>query len=196
MNLDAACKRLFFGGCVAYPTETCWGLGVRADSQDAVEGLRKLKGRQVREPFSILIPEPAWLERLGVVASEAHRRLMDAFWPGPVTLLFTPEVGSTFAHLASPLLGVRCSSHPAAQELVSCLGIPITSTSANRHGEPVAPCAQDIRKVFSSGEVLVLDLPDRDCSDVSTVVAIEADGSLRILREGVVSRRELERALE
>jgi L-threonylcarbamoyladenylate synthase len=193
--LERAVQTLLAGGCVAYPTETCWGLGVRADSPEAVESLRTIKGRQNTEPFSVLIADASWLDRLGVVLTDQHRRLIGAFWPGPLTLLFETETRSLFRHLASPYLGVRCSSHPIATELVTRFNHPITSTSANRHGQPVGDSALAIKAIFTEAEVLVLDAPDSGMVAVSTVLALES-GRLRILRKGAVSPDALQSALD
>lgn len=184
------------GGCVAYPTETCWGLGVRGDDPAAVEWLRDLKGRESDQPFSILIPDASWLERLGVRLQTAHQKLIDAFWPGPLTLLFEIRADSPFLHLAAPFLGVRCSSHPQAKKLVESLDIPITSTSANLSGLGNLSDESAVRKLFSPMGVLTLADESGICGrSESTVVGFE-DGRLMVYRQGDVSIEALEKALQ
>ena len=117
------------GGVILYPTETLYGLGGRACDVVAAVRIGQIKGRGL-QPLIVLVNDiPAWLPR------EA-RPIAEAFWPGPLTLI-VPASG----HFPQEILGpdggvaVRYSSHPVAQELVEAVG-PITSTSANRTGEP------------------------------------------------------------
>lgn len=192
--LDAV-KLLEKGGGVAYPTETCWGLGVRADKPDAVDFLLKVKGRRSNQPISLMIPAVDWLFRLGVVIEREHEKLIKAFWPGALTLLFKIKSESPYAHLAAPLLGVRCTSYPLAQKLITALDIPLTSPSANLTGQPLISDESGIRKVFEPEGILVLD-DDRQSKALteSTVMKIE-NGSPVILREGVIKQTQILSAL-
>lgn len=117
------------GGVVLYPTETLYGLGGRAHDVRSAVKIGEIKGRGL-QPLIVLVNEiPDWLPK------EA-RPLAEAFWPGPLTLI-VPGGGLFPDEILGPDGGValRYSSHPIAQELVAAVG-PITSTSANRTGEP------------------------------------------------------------
>ncbi|RJO73970.1 MAG: threonylcarbamoyl-AMP synthase [Myxococcales bacterium] len=192
--IDEAARRILAGGVVAYPTETCYGLAARADDMTAVERVRVLKGRDER-PVSVLVADASWLDRLALPLNDAERRLVAAFWPGPLTLCLRPLQETATARLAAPLLGVRCSSHPVAIELARRAGVPLTSTSANLTGQPVTASEAEVRRVFAGEDVLVLSDPTpRDTPAESTVVAI-IDDALKIFREGVIPAAEIRRAL-
>jgi len=193
--LQTAVRILNQGGIVAYPTETCYGLGVMAENREAVARLRTLKGRDGLKPMSLLVAGAEWVIQLARALNREERLLVEAFWPGPLTLLVNPENAHDFEHLASPYLAFRCSSHPVAMALVKALRKPITSTSANLSGEPVLENEEAVRANFEGQGVFVL--PEVETSRTpseSTIVAIE-EGKLKILRLGVLSELDLLTAL-
>jgi L-threonylcarbamoyladenylate synthase len=139
-------------GCVAYPTETVWGLGGCARSSAAVGAVRTWKGRADTKPISILVADRTSLVENGFEVSAEVEALIDAFWPGPLTLVlrttagFPPGVANHHGGV-----GVRCSSHPVAAALATeaasqGLG-PITATSLNRSGERAAQTFGDARRL-------------------------------------------------
>jgi L-threonylcarbamoyladenylate synthase len=180
-------------GLVAYPTETLWGLGARATSSAALMALRAWKGRAPAQPISVLVGSPASLEPSGLVVDAAARRLVDAFWPGPLTLVlrcrggFGPGIAN-----AEGAVGVRCSPHPVASALARAaeargLG-PITATSLNRTGEAAASSLAAARAVLDAHPgPLLIEPGDCDAGGgaPSTVLDL-AGGRPRVLREGAV----------
>lgn len=132
-DLSAATSALFApGGVVLYPTETVYGLGGRACDSEAALRVSAIKGRAML-PLIVLVNElPEGLE-------PSARALAGALWPGPVTLIVPaiPLPGGVAPEVLGPegTLALRWSPHPVARALVAQVG-PITSTSANRHGEP------------------------------------------------------------
>ena len=139
------------GGLLAYPTETVWGLGADAGSEEAVKRLRHWKGRSENAPLSILVDDAHRLEALGFEVSAAARRLVSEFWPGPLTLVLPcrRRFASGVAR-DDGAVGVRCSLHPLAAALARRLaneGVgPITSTSLNPSG---APAVRTRREAFA-----------------------------------------------
>ena len=134
---------------LAYPTETVYGLG-SSPTVPALAALSRLKGRPPDKPFLLLVSGRAMAEAWGLVMSASARALSDAFWPGPLTLVLLGGEG----HLPDELRGkeggiaVRHTSHRGIARLVAVTGRPLTSTSANRPGEPAAPGPDRIREVF------------------------------------------------
>ena len=107
------------GGLVAFPTETVWGIAADARSAPAVGRLRAFKGREAAQPISLLVSGP---EALGPLACERDARahaLIEAFWPGPLTLILPCRGAGLAAGLVNPEggLGIRCSPHPVAAAL-------------------------------------------------------------------------------
>jgi len=117
------------GAVVLYPTETVYGLGSRAADSAGIQRIHALKRSVSLAQIVLVDGVPPWLDGLA-------RDLADTFWPGPLTLVVDPpDEFSVAARAADGSLAIRWSSHPVVERLVSVVG-PITSTSANVHGQP------------------------------------------------------------
>lgn len=190
------------GGAVGYPTETLYGLGADASSDDAILRLRSWKGRSDAQPMTILVADAAALEKLGFTLPDEARTLIDAFWPGPLTLVlastrrFPAGVGR-----ADGAIGVRCASHPLARALAVRLaqeGIVITSTSLNRTGKPPARTHAEARAAIGAGSDAPLLLDAHDLPEPAGVASTVLDlthAAPVLVREGAVSREALATAL-
>jgi L-threonylcarbamoyladenylate synthase len=189
--IPVAMRQLAAGKVLAYPTETVYGLGGAIDAR-AIDALVALKGRTDDKPFLLLVDGPAMVDRLGLSVSPAARRLGDAFWPGPLTLVLTGG-GSFPARLCGPGGGVavRWTSHSAIRRLIAAHGAPITSTSANVPGGPAAQTAagvaSDWAEAMRRDELRVLDGGPLAPSPPSTVVDCSGGGAPRLVRVGAIS---------
>ena len=195
--LPAVRKHLDAGGLLAYPTETVYGLG-SAPAEAPLDALARFKGRPARKPFLLLVTGRAMAEQWGLVFPPAAAAMAAEFWPGPLTLVLPGGEGRLPDRLRGPEGGiaVRHTSHPLVARLVAGLGYPLTSTSANRPGEPPAPGAEAIAALFAgpiaAGQLLVLDGGSLGNVPPSTIV--DATGSVsRLVREGAIPREELRR---
>ena len=151
VGLDAAARALDAGRIVAYPTDTLLGLGVRASDAVAVERLRRAKGRPGGMPVSVAVSSTEEVESM-LDLGPAARRFVRLHLPGPYTVLANPTRAGRDAVAASTLgadgrLGMRVPDHPLARELARRAG-PITSTSANRHGEAPYRTIAEARRAF------------------------------------------------
>lgn len=187
------------GRILAYPTETVYGLG-SAPTGPGLDRLAELKGRSKEKPFLLLISERAMAEHWGLVFTPAAKALAEAFWPGPLTLVLPGGEGKLPDILRGPEGGVavRHTSHPLMALLVARMGQPLTSTSANRPGQPPAPGPERIADVFADevarGELLILDGGSLGNVPPSTVV--DCTGPVpALIREGALPRAELRRAV-
>lgn len=142
-TLDRAAGILRGGGLVALPTETVYGLGANALDRAAVERIFAAKSRPAWDPVIVHVASETMMGGLVEEVPEAARRLMKAFWPGPLTLLLkrTPAVPDAVT-AGKPLVGVRMPSHPVALELIRRAGVPVAAPSANRFGH-VSPTTAD-----------------------------------------------------
>ena len=186
------------GGLLAYPTETVYGLG-SGPSVPALDALARLKGRTPDKPFLLLVASRAMAEGWGLVFSASARALSDAFWPGPLTLVLPGGEGRLPDQLRGREGGiaVRHTGHRAIARLVETLGYPLTSTSANRPGEPPAPGPDRIVEMFrdeiEGGTLLVLD--GGVLGNVPPSTLVDCTGAMpRLIREGAIPRAELRRA--
>jgi L-threonylcarbamoyladenylate synthase len=133
--LNQAAEILRNGGLVALPTETVYGLGANALDAKAVNRIFAAKQRPAWDPVIVHIADEGMLDGLVTDIPEAARRLMKAFWPGPLTLLLPRSAAVPDAVTAGrPLVGVRMPAHPVALELIRRAGVPIAAPSANLFG--------------------------------------------------------------
>jgi L-threonylcarbamoyladenylate synthase len=193
--LPAVVTHLARRGLIAYPTETVYGFG-SVTAAPAVERLAALKGREPGKPFLVLVADRRMLADVGLRLTDAAERFAAAFWPGPLTLVLPGGEGRLPDTLRGPEGGVavRWTSHPGAAQLIQTLGSPITSTSANRPGQPSLMEAPAIEQSFApavaDGTLLVLDAGPLPDSPPSTL--IDCTGTApRLVREGAIPRGRL-----
>lgn len=171
---------------VAYPTETVYGLGVDPFSDEALDRVYTVKRRQTSAPLLLVIGDRAQLDTLVASVSDRARRLIDAFWPGPLSLLF-PGSDRLPRRLcnAQGFVCVRWTSCRIAQEICCAFGGAITSTSANRSGEPPAVRISDVE---GEGIEVAVDGGPLESAMPSTVFNPETG---ELLREGAIPRDRL-----
>lgn len=175
------------GGLLAYPTETVYGLGSRPQP-DALSALAAIKRRGPSNPFLILVSTRTMAEEWGLEFTEAAVVLARQFWPGPLTLVLEAGGDKLPDSLRGPSGGiaVRCTSLQTVARLIENIGYPITSTSANRSGQPPACDISAIDRMFGDDpELLTLDGGELKKTKPSTVVDCTADMP-SIVREGAI----------
>jgi L-threonylcarbamoyladenylate synthase len=176
----AALKR---GEIVAYPTETFYGLGVDALDELALARLRQLKGRG-EKAISVLVDGPEMVASLCRKVSPRAAALMRRHWPGALTLALPARRGIPTAIVLDGCVAVRQSPHPTAQALVERFGRPLTTTSANRAGEPPATTAEAVDEIFE-GRCRILHGGATPGGLPSTLARVRGD-RVEILRRGAV----------
>ncbi|WP_433964211.1 L-threonylcarbamoyladenylate synthase [Tunturiibacter gelidiferens] len=133
-DISRAAEILRNGGTVAFPTETVYGLGANALDASAVERIFLAKDRPQWDPLIIHVSNRTMLDEVATVSAKAER-LIEAFWPGPLTLLLPRTRKISDAVTAGrPLVGVRMPAHPLAHALIESTGHPLAAPSANRFG--------------------------------------------------------------
>jgi L-threonylcarbamoyladenylate synthase len=194
MALLAAAERLRGGELVAFPTETVYGLGARADSGAAVRGIYEAKGRPRENPSIVHLPDtPKALEFAAEVSSVAEA-LAAAFWPGPLTLVLPVREGQlapeTLAFGAT--VALRVPRHPIARALLEAAALPIAAPSANRSTGISPTTAEHVEKSLGSS-IFVLDGGPTGFGIESTIVDLPDARTVRILRRGSIGPSDLER---
>jgi L-threonylcarbamoyladenylate synthase len=195
-NLSAAVEALKRGHVIVFPTETLYGLGADALNEAAVEEVFRLKGRDPSNPFPVLVAGQETLHTLVAEIPATAQRLMDRYWPGPLTLVL-PGQKNIPKPLCNPTggVGVRISSQPIATLLVNRLGRPLTATSANPSGEEPARTIQEAKKYFAGQIEVFVDGGILTSESGSTVVEVMED-SIRVIREGKINAYELQQVLD
>jgi len=191
VSLAAALLRT--GSVVAVPTETVYGLAADATNPAAVARIYAAKGRPSFNPLIAHVSGAAMAAE-HVEISPLARRLIDAFWPGPLTLVLPRKPESPIAAIVTaglPTLAVRCPDHPVPQALIAALGRPLAAPSANASGQISATRAEHVLKTLRGSIPLIIDGGPCTGGIESTIVAVDGE-SLRLLRPGGIPREALE----
>ena len=195
-SLISAVEILRAGGVVVYPTETFYGLGVDALNQKAIKKIFAIKKRSLSQPLLILIPDQDYLPRyVADVPANAHR-LMEHFWPGPLTMVFfaSPQLPSILT-AGTKKIAIRISPHPIARALTSAFAGPLTSTSANISGEQSPATAKEVFSHLGGMIDLIIDGGKTPGQMPSTIVDVTFSPP-QLVREGVVPFSEILTFLE
>ena len=195
-GIAAAARLLDDDRLVAFPTETVYGLGGDATSPRAVAAIFEAKGRP---RFNPLIAHCADLAMAEVEAAlpPAARRLAEAFWPGPLTLVAPRRGRGTVADLATAGLdtvALRVPAHPVARALIAALGRPVAGPSANPSGRVSPTTADHVLEGLSGRIAAVIDAGACEVGIESTIVGLAAAGPV-LLRPGGLAAEEIEAVL-
>ncbi len=194
-EISRAARRLRDGGVVAFPTETVYGLGADACNDLAVAKVYATKGRPQFNPLIVHVARAEEAFHLGAFDSDS-KRLAEAFWPGPLTLVVPRAESCPVSLLASAgldTIALRVPSHPVALALIGVFGWPLVAPSANPSGRISPTSAQHVRDGLGDG-VMVLDGGPCAVGVESTVVRVMPDGAC-LLRPGGARRDAIEHVL-
>ncbi|MCV2357080.1 threonylcarbamoyl-AMP synthase [Paucibacter sp. B2R-40] len=193
-----AATRLAVGELVALPTETVYGLGARADDDAAVAKIFAAKGRPSDHPLIVHVLDAADAAAFSSEMPALAKRLMDAFWPGPLTVI-VPRAPLMAAAAAGGQnsIGLRCPAHPVARALLAAARaqgvLGVAAPSANRFGRVSPTQAQHVVSEFES-DLLVLDGGECTVGIESSIVDCSRGGAV-LLRPGVLTLAQIEAAL-
>ena len=196
--LTRAAQTLAAGGLVAFPTETVYGLGARADDDAAVARIFKAKGRPADHPLIVHVAGATAALHFAAAPGAAAQRLMAAFWPGPLTLILPRRAGvATAAAGGQGSIGLRVPSHPLALALLqraAALGVPgVAAPSANRFGRVSPTTAAHVVQEFGPA-LQVLDGGACQVGIESAIVDCTRDPPA-LLRPGQLTRAQIEQVL-
>lgn len=184
------------GGLIAFRTDTFYGLGADPLNPAAVERIKRLKGREEGKPILLLISELAGADKLLSVKTQLFELVASKLWPGPLTLVVPASTDLPNEITAgSKTVGIRLPDDEGVRSLVKQCGGRLTATSANISGAPPAKSAVDVASQFPEGIDLIIDGGEVTVTEPSTVLDVTGDLA-KLIREGAVSREEIETVLE
>ncbi|MHA6532667.1 L-threonylcarbamoyladenylate synthase [Paenibacillus sp. BAC0078] len=191
--IEEAAAMLRKGSTVAFPTETVYGLGADARNTAAVESVFAAKGRPSDNPLIVHIARRSDLDGLVMEVHPAAAALIDAFWPGPLTVVLPvrPGVLSPLVTAGLDTVGVRMPDHPLALALIRAAGCPVAAPSANRSGRPSPTLAAHVLEDLAGYIGGVLDGGAAGVGLESTVVQVQPDGTALVLRPGGITAEQL-----
>lgn len=174
------------GGVIAYPTETFYGLGADGKNERAVEKVFLIKGRDLKNPISLIIGDRIDLIGLVDEITDTAHSLMEEFWPGGLTLIFktSPDIPPRLTG-GTGKIGIRISSHPIANLLTKTFSRPITATSANLSGEGECSSAGEVVWRLGNRIDAVIDGGPTPGKSGTTILDVSVHPPL-ILREGII----------
>ncbi len=191
-NLRVAATALREGRLVAFPTETVYGLGGDAMNTNALAQIFEVKQRPFFDPLIVHIADRALLTSLCQIPDARAEKLMDAFWPGPLTLVLPKKAGvPDLATSGLPTVAIRMPAHPVALKLLKLAGIPVAAPSANPFGRLSPTTAAHVQGHFESGIEMVLDGGPCNIGVESTILSLASETPV-LLRAGGLPREEIE----
>ena len=189
--MDEAAKVIKDGGLVLFPTETVYGIGANAFEDNAVKNIFVAKGRAQDNPLILHIANIEMLDEIAENISELEYKLMDAFWPGPFTIILNKKNGiANEATCKGDTVGVRMPSNRIAYELIKRAGVPIAAPSANISGRPSGTNLEDIIEELKDTVDFIIDGGESEIGLESTVVRV-IDGEIKILRPGKITKEDM-----
>lgn len=174
------------GGVVILPTDTVYGIGAKPDCPGAVRRIRQIKGRPTDKPIALLAADLASVRAFGATLPDAALKLAETFWPGALTLVLPCGEGYE---------GFRVPDHDATRQLLKACGGVLRVTSANLSGQMPACSAAEALKDVGLEADLIIDGGISPGGIASTVVKIDPENRMTVLREGAISESALREAL-
>ena len=182
-----AIRLLRDGEVVALPTETVYGLAADALNPDAVTKIFEAKERPRFDPLIVHLPSGEALDEIAIVESQVAHKLMEKFWPGPLTIIFLKrEIVPDIVTAGLETVAVRMSAHPIFREVVRKLNRPLAAPSANRFGRISPTTAQHVCDELSGRIPLIVDGGATEHGIESTIVQVE-NGMIEVLRRGPIT---------
>ncbi|CAM3781266.1 L-threonylcarbamoyladenylate synthase [Polynucleobacter antarcticus] len=202
--MEQAVQTLHNGGLVAFPTETVYGLGADARNPEAIHKIFTAKGRPSNHPLIVHLAAPTqsgtankdWTSLLAPWVrdlSDDALKLMNAFWPGPLTLVFKKDK-SVLHELTGgqDTVAIRVPAHPMAQELLRKFNGGVVAPSANRFGKVSPTSAADVRSEFEGIlDLMILDGGDCEVGIESTILDLSSSDQAILLRPGMITPSEI-----
>lgn len=195
LGISKAAQALQEGKLVGFPTETVFGLGALVTCGEAVSGIFQAKGRPADHPLIAHVSDQFNLDGWADVSSAKAQLLIKHFWPGPLTLVVPRGQKMPLAVTGGQeSVGVRCPSHPVAQQLLALLDAPVAAPSANRFGKVSPTCSKHVLDELEGRIDFVLDGDQSEVGIESTIVSLLND-EVVLLRPGVITRDQLQTVL-
>ena len=188
-----AAHQIQAGALVGFPTETVYGLGADASNDQAVAGIFAAKGRPANHPLIVHVAEASQVTDYASSVPPFAARLIEAFWPGPLTVILPRKPGVASAAAGGQnSIGLRCPAHPVALAFLKACKTGVAGPSANRFGRVSPTTAQHVRDELGDA-LLVLDGGPCEVGIESSIVDCTR-GQPVLLRPGVLTRAQLEAA--
>ena len=194
-TIKEVAQQLRKGKTIAFPTETVYGLGANAYNTEAVKKIFQAKGRPSDNPLIVHIASLEQVEELVEQIDHQSKRLMEKFWPGPLTIIFKRKAAISPSVTAGlPSLAIRMPDHPVALAILKATNLPIAAPSANRSGRPSPTTAEHVLEDLNGKIAGIVDGGPTGIGVESTVIDVSGEVPT-VLRPGGITMEELEEVL-
>lgn len=180
-------------GVAAFPTETVYGVGVKFGSRDALDKLMEAKNRDYSKAITLMVADKKDIEKYAYVSEDA-RKIIEAFMPGMITLVFKKQesVDPVMTN-GKETIGIRIPDHEYVLSLLKKVG-PMLVTSANLSNHPNTTCTSEVLEQLDGRIDIIVDGKTSD--NVASTVVDVTGSEIKILREGKITRKEIEEVLK
>ena len=182
------------GGVAVFPTDTVYGIAASVFRPQAIRRVYRLKGRSYKKPFPFLVANVEQALALVEPPSKKLRRLLDKYWPGPLTVVFNTSALGRWTTGGKDTLALRIPAHPVTQAILKEMGQPLAVTSANRSGQREAVTGKEAEGLFAGKVDVLVDAGPCPGGVPSTVINV-ASTHWTLVREGAIKKKELLRFL-
>lgn len=194
-KLKEPAKIIKDGGIVVFPTETVYGIGTNGLDEEAVKRLFEVKHRPIEKPISLLVSNMEMVGKIAKDITDIEYKIMEAFFPGPLTIILkkkgnVPDIITA----GKETVGIRMPSGEVARKIVEYANVPIAAPSANISGEPSGTKIKNIIKSFDGQVDYFIDGGESKLGISSTIVQV-IDGVPHILREGSITKEQIEKLI-
>jgi len=194
--LNEVADALKNGKLVVFPTDTVYGIGTNAYDGLACEKIYEAKNRPMYKPLCVLVSNTSMVDEMVEEISPLEQKLMDNFWPGPLTIKFKKKknILPDIVSAGDEYVRVRFIGGGILHELIQVAGVPVVAPSANLSGSPTGTKIKNITEELDGRVDYILDYGDIESDVASTIIQVE-NGEIIILREGKITKEELEQSI-
>jgi len=183
------------GNVVIFPTETVYGIGANGFDEDAIKKLYEIKERPYNKPISLLVNSFSMIEEVAEDLSDTERAIIDKFFPGPLTLVVKknkniPDILTS----GTDYVGVRMPKNKTALRIINAAKVPMATTSTNISGMEADIDFEKAYKDFNDKVDYIIDGGVAQIGVASTVIQV-VDDEIKVIREGIISKEEIEEAI-
>lgn len=181
------------GKLIIFPTDTVYGIGTNAYNEEACKKIYEIKGRPSCKPLIILISDISMIEDLVENISPTEQKIIEKFWPGPLTMKFKKRKGilPDIISAGDEYVRIRLIKNGLIYKIIEKAEVPVVAPSANISGHPTGIKINNIIKELGGKVDYILDCGDYKSDEPSTIIQVE-DEKIVVIREGKIKREELE----
>lgn len=184
------------GKIVVFKTDTVYGIGTNAFDENACKRIYEIKGRPMYKPLCVLISDISMLKEIIDFISPAEQKLIDAFWPGPLTIKFKKKenILPDIVSAGDEYVRVRLLKSGLAYNLIKAAGVPIVAPSANLSSSPTGTNIKNIINELGGNVDYILDSGDVTNDTTSTIVEVNNEKAI-VIREGKIAKEEIAKVI-